>query len=329
MSGIYDMQGKCHVSATWKASLFGARGPGSKPTTLLLNREIFGPGALNLHRSEPKLVVFDDRAWINACFWSHSGPVADRPQRPAEGEVGQRLGPGCYAFGVHGVEPGLAALTTSSIEAPLQSGVGLPLTLGGAVLPMSTPMINIDVASSARHFEQILDLQRRYHASALSRDAQEREGFVFVEHSVPLLQRMSAELPQAIALAGDDAVVGYCLSLSLALRSEVPSLAPMFDQFSRCTYRGKPLSSLGFFVGGQVCVHRAYRGRGLLARLYEQVRLSAPPAYELCVTEIAVRNQVSVRAHQRMGFEPVSTYSDGSEAWVIVAWDLGRPAVFP
>lgn len=189
-------------------------------------------------------------------------------------------------------------------------------------------MINIDVASSPQHFEQILDIQQRYHANALSREAQEREGFVFVEHSVPLLRRMSAELPQAIALERDDVVVGYCLSLSLTLRSEVPSLGPMFDQFSRCAYHGRPLSSLNFFVGGQVCVDRAYRGRGLLARLYEQLRLSAPRAYDLCVTEIAVRNQVSVRAHERMGFETISTYSDGSETWAIVAWDLTRPAVF-
>ena len=188
-------------------------------------------------------------------------------------------------------------------------------------------MIHLDVAPSARHFEQILDLQRRYHAGALSPDAQEREGFVFAEHSVSLLGRMSAELPQAIAVANDDVVVGYCLSLSLSLRHELPSLAPMFDQFDRCAYHGRPLSTYSFFVGGQVCVERAYRGHGLLARLYEQVRLSAPKTYELCVTEIAVRNQVSLRAHERMGFETISTYSDGSEAWVIVAWDLAHPAV--
>jgi hypothetical protein len=188
-------------------------------------------------------------------------------------------------------------------------------------------MIDLDIASSAQHFEQILDLQRRYHARSLSPDAQEREGFVFAEHSLPLLRRLSAELPQAIAVANEGVVVGYCLSMSLSLRDEIPSLVPMFDQFGRCAYRGRPLSSFRFFVGGQVCVDRAYRGRGLLARLYEQVRLSAPNTYDLCVTEIAVRNQVSIRAHQRMGFETISTYSDGSEDWVIVAWDLTHPAV--
>lgn len=182
------------------------------------------------------------------------------------------------------------------------------------------------MASTTRHFEQILDLQRRYHASALPPDAQEREGFVFAQHSLPLLRRMAAELPQAIAVA-NGTVVGYCLSMSLSLRDEIPNLVPMFEQFGRCAWHGRPLSAIRFFVGGQVCVDRAFRGRGLLSRLYEQVRVSAPERYELCVTEIAARNPVSIRAHQRMGFETISTYSDGSEDWEIVAWDLSRPAV--
>jgi GNAT superfamily N-acetyltransferase len=187
--------------------------------------------------------------------------------------------------------------------------------------PVVDEIIKLDIASSDHHFEQILDLQRRYHAQTLTPAVQAQEGFVFAQHSVPLLRRMAETLPQAIALA-DDAVVGYCLALPLSLRSEVATLAPMFDQFSRCTYGGRPLSEVRFFVGGQVCVDRNHRGRGLLARLYEHVALTAPATYELCVTEIAVRNQVSIRAHERMGFETISRYSDGREEWVVVAWPL-------
>src|SRR5262249_4486896 len=136
-----------------------------------------------------------------------------------------------------------------------------------------TPMTNIDVASSDQHFEQILALQRRYHTRSLSAEAQAQEGFVFAQHSVPLLRRMAAELPQAVALV-DNVFVGSCLSLPLSFRNDLPSLAPMFDQFSGGEYGGRPLSDLSFFVGGQVCVDRAYRGRRLLARLYDHVRES-------------------------------------------------------
>lgn len=181
--------------------------------------------------------------------------------------------------------------------------------------------ITIDIASSDTHFEQILDLQRRYHAQSLAPDVQAQEGFVFARHSVPLLRRMAEQLPQAIALA-DGAVVGYCLALPVALRPELPALEPMFQQFGRTTYRGRPLAEWRFFVGGQVCVDRPYRGQGLLAGLYRHVRHQAPPSYELCVTEIAKRNQVSVRAHERLGFETIATYSGGGEQWVVVAWPL-------
>lgn len=188
------------------------------------------------------------------------------------------------------------------------------------------PVPTLTIASSDRQLEGILALQRRYLARTSPPEQQAQEGFVFVEHTLPLLRRMAAASPQAIALA-DDRVVGYCLSLHPSLRDEVPSLGPMFEQFGRCAYRQRPLREYRFIVGGQTCVDRGQRGRGLMARLYDQVRVSLPFPCELCVTEVAIRNQVSLRAHERMGFEPVSTYSDGREDWVVVAWDLSRPAV--
>jgi GNAT superfamily N-acetyltransferase len=184
-------------------------------------------------------------------------------------------------------------------------------------------MTTITIASTDQHLEQILALQRRNHVDTLSAEEQAAEGFVFAEHNLAVLQRMAALSPQAIALV-EGRVIGYCLSLPLSLKAEVPSLAPMFEQFGKCVYRGKPLPGYRFIVGGQVCVDRDHRGKGLLARLYGELRHSAAGAYDLCVTEIATRNHVSVRAHERMGFEAISAYSDACEDWVIVAWDLRR-----
>ena len=183
--------------------------------------------------------------------------------------------------------------------------------------------IGIALASTEAHFAQILSLQRRYHVAVLPDDVQSREGFLFVEHTLPLLARMAAASPQAIALH-DGRVVGYCLSLPPALQADVPVLAPMFEQFGKCEWRGRPVSEQRYVVGGQVCVDRAYRGQGLLARLYRRLGTEVADACELCVTEIATRNGVSVRAHGKMGFEAIGTYSHGDEDWVIVAWELGR-----
>ena len=182
-------------------------------------------------------------------------------------------------------------------------------------------MTTITTAASDAHFEGILALQRRNHLHAVPDAAQSREGFVYVQHTLPVLVRMAAASPQAIALDGDR-VVGYCLSLPPSLQHEVPILAPMFEQFGRCSFRGRPLAETRYVVGGQVCVDRDHRGQGLLGQLYRHVRDSLGSTCEVCVTEIATRNEVSVRAHEKMGFAPIAHYNDGREDWVIVAWDL-------
>ena len=186
-------------------------------------------------------------------------------------------------------------------------------------------MITLTTATTGAHLEGILALQRRNHVHAVPADVQSREGFVFVEHTLPLLERMRAASPQAIALA-EGRVVGYCLSLLPSMRDAVPVLAPMFEQFGRCSIHGRPLAERRYVVGGQVCVDREFRGRGLLAGLYDQLRVALASTHELCVTEIATRNVVSVRAHEKMGFEAIAGYSDGREDWVIVAWDFASGA---
>jgi hypothetical protein len=189
-------------------------------------------------------------------------------------------------------------------------------------------MVTLSIASSDAHWEQIVALQQRNLRHALSVEEQNAQGFVHAQHDVPLLRRMADALPQAIAMA-DGNVVGYCLSLPVALRREQPNLEPMFVQFDRCNYRGRPLSSYRYFVGGQVCVDRDFRGRGLLGLLYHEVRRSLWAPYDLCVTEIATRNRNSIRAHEKIGFEPLLTYCDGSEEWAVAAWPVADDASAP
>jgi len=185
--------------------------------------------------------------------------------------------------------------------------------------------IVFEVASAEEHFDQILRLQKQNLFSAISEEQQARQGFVFAQHTVPLLKMMAAHLPQVIAVSNGK-VVGYNLAMSLSMKNEMPSLAPMFAEFERSQYNGKPLSAYSFMVGGQVCVDEGFRGQGLLSRLYHETRNRLPSGYRLCVTEVSVRNDISLRAHLKMGFEVVSTYHDGKELWKVVVWDLESAA---
>jgi GNAT superfamily N-acetyltransferase len=183
------------------------------------------------------------------------------------------------------------------------------------------PSISFAVASTDEAFEQILRLQKKNIFHNLSRELQSEQGFVFAEHTLPVLKSMAARLPQIIALH-DSRVVGYNLAMSYEMRNELPSLAPMFDEFDKCVYKGKQLNEYKFVIGGQVCVDKNFRGVGLMSKLYKETANRLPKDFELCVTEISRRNTKSLNAHQKMGFEVIADYDDGSEHWNIVAWEF-------
>ncbi|WP_142527777.1 GNAT family N-acetyltransferase [Pedobacter westerhofensis] len=178
-------------------------------------------------------------------------------------------------------------------------------------------------ASTDSHFDQILSLQQQNHYSSVPAGQQQDNGFVFASHTQALLKKMAAVVPQVIALSGDR-VVGYNLAMTSDMKNELPSLIPMFEEFEKWKYNGKPLMDYQFVIGGQVCVDKEFRGQGLISRLYQQTRDSVPGNYQLCVTEISVRNLTSLKAHQRMGFEIIGTYYDGIENWNLVVWDWHR-----
>jgi GNAT superfamily N-acetyltransferase len=175
------------------------------------------------------------------------------------------------------------------------------------------------VAQTDAQFEQILQLQQQNLMATLSEEQQAKEGFVYARHTIDLLKTMAARLPQIIALH-EDRLVGYNLSMHSSMAHALPELTPMFEAFDSCHYKGNRLTDYAFIVGGQVCVAKAYRGQGLLKKLYHATRESISPDYQLCVTEIADNNLPSLKAHRGMGFETLHTYHDGRTLWHIVAW---------
>eukprot|EP01132_Coremiostelium_polycephalum_P019916 gene19916-23680_t len=154
--------------------------------------------------------------------------------------------------------------------------------------------ITFETATTDQHFKQILQLQQQNLYNRLSVEQQGEQGF--------------------------DQVIGYSLAMTSGMKYILPSLIPMFEQFERMDYKGKPLSAYRFMVGGQVCVHPLFRGKGLLEKLYQQSRDRLPAGYELCVTEISTRNPKSLKAHEKMGFELSGSYQDTKELWNVVVW---------
>ena len=179
-----------------------------------------------------------------------------------------------------------------------------------------------------RDVEQILALQAENHRDTVDAATAQSDGFTSVRHEPAVLQAMNRAHPSAIAVAGD-VVAGYALMMPQQFRDRVPLLEPMFSLFDRLEWRGAPLAgNPRWFVMGQVCVARAFRGQGVFDGVYHQLRDAYAPQFDFVLTEVSQNNKRSLRAHRRVGFETLHVYRDpaADDTWEVVVWDWrGEP----
>lgn len=186
--------------------------------------------------------------------------------------------------------------------------------------PKEMDMVTYTQASTIEELEQILALQAQNLSTNISLEESQEQGFVTVKHDLLLLQLMNEPYGHIIAKASDQ-VIGYALVMLTSFKQHVPILASMFDRVANLTYDGSPLNELDYFVMGQVCVAKPYRGKGVFLSLYETLKDKMNHHFDLVITEVATQNKRSMSAHKKVGFQCLDCYAgaDGKE-WNILAW---------
>lgn len=168
----------------------------------------------------------------------------------------------------------------------------------------------------------LLALQKKNLKQNLEEDTIASQGFVTVNHSFDDIKKMHDIEPSIIAKEEEE-VVGYVISMTSASQSDIPILIPMFQIFDFARFKSKPISSYKYMVVGQVCVDEKYRGQKVFDKLYEAYRNNFVGRYDIIVTEIAIENIRSLRAHDRVGFKVVHEYRDSSKIdWAIVVMEV-------
>ncbi|REG78258.1 GNAT family N-acetyltransferase [Algoriphagus antarcticus] len=181
-------------------------------------------------------------------------------------------------------------------------------------------MLTITQSKSKADLQGIINLQRANLSAQFSAEEKESQGFLFVQHSIDDLKKLSDIEAHVIALDRNK-VVAYILTMTQASRVEIPQLLPMFLQFDQIEYDGKKVSDYNYLVVGQVCIGKEYRGEGLFDKCYKKYRELFAGKYDFSITEISTSNHRSMRAHQRIGFEVIHTFHDLVEEWSIVVLD--------
>lgn len=176
-------------------------------------------------------------------------------------------------------------------------------------------------ATSNDELKGVLSLQKVNLVKNLSPKEIEDYGFVTLEHSFELLERLHLK-EQHIIAKDEHNVIAYVLSMTKDSRMEIPHIYPMFEVFDHIVYKGQTISSYKYMVVGQICIDKNYRGKGVFDKLYQSYKTHHKSKYAFAITEIDLSNKRSLKAHQRIGFEVIYQYTDDAGTdWAVVLWD--------
>lgn len=167
-------------------------------------------------------------------------------------------------------------------------------------------------ASEIDELKQILDLQRQNLPSRLSQEDKKKEGFVTVEHSFDMLERMNQVCPHIIA-KHDEKVIGYALCMHPKFSDDIEVLRPMFLQIDMALP-----DKTTYMAMGQICIDKDYRKMGVFRKLYETMKNYVRPEFNCIVTEVDAKNTRSLEAHYAVGFENLKTYSSNDQEWKLI-----------
>ena len=150
-------------------------------------------------------------------------------------------------------------------------------------------MIIYKKATSIEELEQILELQQNNLPVNLSKKEKIEQGFVTVEHTVEILEKMNNTCSHTIAKYNDK-VVGYALSMTKDFAKDIEVLQPMFIEIS------KSIVDENYLVMGQICIDKNFRKQGVFKGLYEFMRKEiCSHKFNLIITEIALENERSLK----------------------------------
>lgn len=181
-------------------------------------------------------------------------------------------------------------------------------------------MLQTSLVQSNSELDQIYRLNLRNLKQNLSETERQQEGFVTWLYPPELLLQMHQLAPSVVVKNGDT-VVGYALVTLKESAAFHPDLQTMFSNLSTLQYKGKPLFEQNFYCMGQVCIDKAYRGKGVLGQLYQGHYTHYSSRFNLLVTEISTSNARSQKAHEKVGFKTIYTYPDHMDEWNVVVWD--------
>ena len=152
--------------------------------------------------------------------------------------------------------------------------------------------------------------------------AERQRGFLTGTFAAPGLAAMLASGPGQVAYYGEE-LAGFVINSRLALERYPPLVQHIGGLLPTLLFRQRPLADYRWFFYGPVLVAPAYRGQGLLQRLFGASQRALAGRYDVGIAFIAAENTASLHVHtHKLGLEVVGELEFGGTPYAVLAFEV-------
>ncbi len=167
----------------------------------------------------------------------------------------------------------------------------------------------------------ILELQELYLVTNLT-DEEKVSGFVTTSFSESLLEYVINQNGIFI-VKSNYKIIAYAFAASWDFFSRYPIFEYMISLFPKFKFRNFILNTTNSFQYGPVCIHKDFRGQGIIEILFEYMRIHILEKYPLSVTFINKTNIPSTKAHvNKLKWEVIDGFLFNNNEYLVLAYDM-------
>lgn len=168
----------------------------------------------------------------------------------------------------------------------------------------------------------VLALQDLYLYARLNEEERKR-GFVTTPFSRQQIEEIM-DMDGLFIAEEDQEIIAYVYAGTWDYFDKWPIFPYMTSRFSSLKYKSYEISRSATFQYGPVCVHEKFRGKGTFNATFESMRLEWIKKFPLSLTFINAVNEVSEKAHLKLGWEVIDRFSFNDKNYLTLAYEMNK-----
>ncbi len=185
-----------------------------------------------------------------------------------------------------------------------------------------TDSIQFEIATIS-DIDGVLALQELYLVANLSEE-EKASGFVTTPFTIEQLTEVITENNLFVA-KDNNKIIAYIFAGSWEFFKQWPIFNYMSSLFPELTFLDFDITNTNSFQYGPICIHKEYRGKGLIIPLFEFMRTHMSQKYPLALTFINKINIPSTKAHtEKLKWTIIGDFKFNNNEYYILAYDIKK-----